>query len=170
MAVTQRYIKREEIVAFLNIGGSAADFEVIGNGQSTLTIEYNPETESEHYIVNALPTTIVDKYAPSFENEMKCIFGDPVFDYINEIRMGLKVGSDAESEVVLVDKYIKGSSESSFRAQKFACTLTIGKYGGDGGKTPTITYTVNLNGNPVEGEATIANGKATFTEKQAQSA
>ena len=167
MATTKRYVKREELVAFLNIGGETADFELIGNGQSTLTYEYNAETETEHYIVDALPTTIVDKYAPSFENEMKCILGDPVFDYVNDLRMNLKVGTDATSEVILADKYIAGTASNSFKAQKFACTVTVGKYGGDGGKTPTLTYTINLNGNPVNGEVTVANGKATLTEKAA---
>ena len=60
MATTKRYVKREELVAFLNIGGETADFELIGNGQSTLTYEYNAATETEHYIADALPTTIVD--------------------------------------------------------------------------------------------------------------
>ena len=151
-------------MAFLNIepSGSSESWALVGNGMTTGSYTYEATETSETYIVDDNATTTVDSYALSLDGEMKCIFGDEVFDFINELRRKLATGTDAETSVLLVDKY-DASETNKFKAQKFACSISISSYGGDGGATPTIGFKINVNGDPTNGTVTISEGVPTFT-------
>ncbi len=151
-------------MAFLNIepSGSSESWALVGNGMTTGSYTYEATETSETYIVDDNATTTVDSYALSLDGEMKCIFGDEVFDFINELRRKLATGTDAETSVLLVDKY-DVSETNKFKAQKFACSISISSYGGDGGATPTIGFKINVNGDPTNGTVTISEGVPTFT-------
>ena len=152
-------------MAFLNIEPteSAESWALVGNGMTTGSYTYEATETSETYIVNENATTTVDSYALSLDGEMKCIYGDEIFDFINELRRKLATGTDAETSVLLVDKY-DVSETNKFKAQKFACSISISSYGGDGGATPTIGFKINVNGDPTNGTVTISDGVPTFTE------
>lgn len=155
-------------MAFLNIepSGSSESWALVGNGMTTGSYTYEATETSETYIVNENATTTVDSYAVSLDGEMKCIYGDQVYDYINGLRYNLATATDAETTVLLIDKY-DVDDDGSFKAQKFNCSISISSYGGDGGTTPTIGFKINVNGDPVQGTATIASGVPTFTEATA---
>lgn len=158
-----KFVKRSEIAMFLDTTpSSASTWKLVGDGMTTGSYTYDAEEESETYIIHDNATTIVNAYSVSLDGEMKCIFGDNVYDYINDLRYNLAVGDDANSHVLLIDKYDE-VTEGNFRAQKFDCSISISSYGGDGGATPTIGFKVNLNGDPVQGTATISNGVPTFS-------
>lgn len=158
-----KFVKRSEIVMFLDTTpASTATWEIVGDGMTTGAYSYEAEEESETYIINDNATTLVQGYNVSLDGEMKCIKGDDVYDYINGLRYNLAVGDDANSHVLLIDKYDEVST-GSFKAQKFDCSISISSYGGDGGATPTIGFKVNLNGDPVQGTATITSGTPTFS-------
>ena len=161
-----RFVKRTEIMAFLNTAPTAdtETWALVGNGMTSGSYTYEAQETSETYIVNDNATTTVDSYALSVDGEMKCIFGDEVYDYINGLRYQLATGTDAETTVLLVDKY-DVTEDQSFKAQKFACSISIGSYGGDGGATPTIAFKINVNGDPVNGTVTLTAGKPVFTEE-----
>lgn len=150
-------------MAFLNITpGETEDWALVGNGMTTGSYTYEATETSETYIVDENATTTVDSYALSLDGEMKCIFGDEVFDFINDLRRKLATGTDAETTVLLVDKY-DVSETNKFKAQKFNCSISISSYGGDGGATPTIGFKINVNGDPTNGTVTISSGVPTFT-------
>lgn len=155
-------------MAFLNIepSGSSESWALVGNGMTTGSYTYEATETSETYIINENATTTVDSYAVSLDGEMKCIYGDQVYDYINGLRYNLATATDAETTVLLIDKY-DVDDDGSFKAQKFNCSISISSYGGDGGTTPTIGFKINVNGDPVQGTATIASGVPTFTEATA---
>lgn len=155
-------------MAFLNIepSGSSESWALVGNGMTTGSYTYEATETSETYIVNENATTTVDSYAVSLDGEMKCIYGDQVYDYINGLRYNLATATDAETTVLLIDKY-DVDDDGSFKAQKFNCSISISSYGGDGGTTPTIGFKINVNGDPVQGTATIASGVPKFTEATA---
>ena len=163
-----RFVKRTEIMAFLNIdpGKEEQKWALVGNGMTSGSYSYEPQETSETYIVNDNATTTIDSYAVSLDGEMKCIFGDEVYDFINALRYNLATGTDAETEVLLIDKY-DVSEETKFKAQLFNCSISISSYGGDGGATPTIGFKINVNGDPKNGTVTIADGKPTFTQAEA---
>ena len=158
-------IKRSQIQAFLNTAGKSGEptYKIVGNYMPSGNYEYNPQTTTETYIVNDNATSTLDSYQIAFDGEMKCAKGDAVFDYIDGLRYNVAVGDDAVSEVVLVDTYEQKGSGSGYRAQKFACTVSVNSFGGDGGQTPTISFNIAVNGDPVQGTATISAGTCTFT-------
>lgn len=162
-----KLVKRTEIMTFLNITPSAQteSFALVGNGMTSGSYSYEASETSETYIVDDNSTTIVDGYALSLDGEMKCIFGDDVYDFINNLRYNLATGSAAETTVLLVDKYdaTTEGNVTSFKAQKFRCSVSISSYGGDGGATPTIGFKINVNGAPTNGTVTISGGVPTFT-------
>ena len=157
-------IKRSQIQAFLNTASKEgpASYKIVGNYMPSGSYEYNPQSTTETYIVNDNATTTLDSYQISFAGEMKCAKGDAVFDYIDSLRYNVAVGDDAVSSVVLVDTW-STEEEGQYRAQKFDCTISINNYGGDGGTTPTISFNIGVNGNPVQGTATITEGTCTFS-------
>lgn len=156
-------------MAFLNIEPSEGTetWALVGNGMTTGSYTYEATETSETYIVNDNATTTVDSYALSLDGEMKCIYGDEVYDFINALRYKLATGTDAETTVLLIDKYDVVET-SKFKAQKFACSISISSYGGDGGATPTIGFKINVNGDPVNGTVAISSGVPTFTADGAE--
>ena len=154
-------------MAFLNVTPKAQTekLALVGNGMTSGSYSYEASETNETYIVDDNATTIIDSYALSLDGEMKCIFGDSVFDYINNLRRKMATGTDAETTVILVDKY-DVDENGAFKAQKFNCSISISSYGGDGGVTPTIGFKINVNGNPTNGTVKIDNGKPVFTPEE----
>ena len=157
-------LKRSQIQAFLNTAGKSGEptYKIVGNYMPSGSYDYNPQSTTETYIVNDNATTTLDSYQIAFDGEMKCAKGDAVFDYIDGLRYNVAVGDDAVSEVVLVDTY-ETKTSGQYIAQKVACTVSISACGGDGGQTPTISFNIGINGDPVQGTATISAGTCTFT-------
>lgn len=158
-------VKRPEIMAFLDTipSGGSPTWKIVGNGMTTGSYSYEANETSETYIVDENATTTIDSYAVSLDGEMKCIFGDDVYDFINGLRFNLATGSSAASHLLLVDKYDEIST-GTFRAQVFDCSISVSSYGGDGGATPTISFKINANGTPKNGKATFAGAVPSFTE------
>lgn len=154
-------------MAFLNTKPkeTTENWGLVGNGMTSGSYTYEAQESNETYIVNDNATTIIDSYAVSIDGEMKCISGDAVYDYINSLRYTLATGTDAETDVLLIDKYDK-DTDGAFKAQKFKCSISISSYGGDGGATPTIGFKINVNGDPINGKVTITSGVPTFTKNE----
>lgn len=160
---TPKLIKRKDIVLFLDTMPDSETWGLYGKKSTTATYTYNPSTTSETYIVDDNATVTIDSYNVSIDGNMKCYYGDAIYDYINKIRYYLAVGDEAKTKALLVDKY-DTEDGTTFKAQVFECTIAISGYGGDGGVTPTITFTINLNGTPKNGTVTMAGKVPTFTE------
>ena len=158
-------VKRTEIVAYLNTTPSEASesWGLVGNKTTTLSYSYNPQTTTEQYVVDDVASTTLDGYQLAIDGEMKCYFGDAVYDFINGLRYNMSIGDQAVTKVLLIDKYDKSSGDNSFKAQVFECTVSANEYGGDGGETPTISYNINVNGNPTQGSVTFTGKVPTFT-------
>lgn len=161
-----RLVKRPEIVAWLNTTPAEASetWGLVGNGMTSGSYSYEASETSETYIVDENATTTIDNYNVSLDGEMKCLYGDEVYDYINGLRYNLAVGSDAVSQVLLVDKYDVNEG-GAYKAQKFNCSVSVSSYGGDGGATPTIGFKINVNGRPENGTVEISAGVPTFTKE-----
>lgn len=144
-------IKRSQIAAFLNTGTIAVPvWSLIGDGVTEQTIAYNPQTSEEIYIHQDNGTTNVESYKPNIPTPMTAIKGDPVFDYVDTIRKGRKVLTDAETEVCIVYLY-ETPVAGAYPAEKNACSVQVDDFGGPGGESAKINFTLNLNGDPTEG-------------------
>lgn len=160
-------VKRKEIMLYLNTkpSGVTPEWGLYGKKSTTATYTYNPNSTSETYITDDNATVTLDSYNVTIDGNMKCYFGDAIYDFINGLRYNLATGSDAVTKALLIDKYDKSGEDNSFKAQTFDCTISIESYGGDGGVTPSITFTIGLNGDPTQGSVTFAGEVPTFTEK-----
>lgn len=144
-------IKRSQIAAFMNTGTIAAPvWSLIGDGVTEQTIAYNPQTSEEIYINQDSGNTNVESYKVSIPTPMTAIKGDPVFDFVDTIRKNRKVLADAETEVCIVYLY-ETATTGAYPAEKNACSVQIDDFGGPGGETAKINFTLNLNGDPVLG-------------------
>ena len=155
-------IKRSEFATFLNTSPTGtAKYVRMGKGITGQTVSYNPTTTSETYIHEDAATTGVESYAPSINTPQTCYAGEPVFEYVDGLRRARAVGADAETDILLV--YIYASKgEGVYAAEKCNAAIAIEEFGGDGGNPTSITYTINLNGDPEIGTVTIAPDGITF--------
>ena len=155
-------IKRSLFATFLNTspGETAENWERMGKGITSQNISYNPNVTTEQFIHEDNATSSVDSYAPSLDGTQTCYKGDPVFEYIDGLRQKRAVGTELETEVLFV--YMYAGEATAYKAEKNKCVIQLGVYGGDGGGSVTMTYTIGLNGDPVIGTATVTSGKVTF--------
>ena len=156
-------IKRSLFATFINTtpGDGQATWAKMGKGITSQKISYNPTVTTEQYIDEDNAYSSVDSYAPSLDGTQTCYKGEPVFEYIEGLRQKRAVGTDLETEVLFV--YLYDGEGNAYKAEKNACVIQLGDYGGDGGGSVQLTYTIGLNGDPEQGTATIGEGTVTFT-------
>ena len=157
-------IKRSLFATFINTtpGDGEATWAKMGKGITSQKISYNPTVTTEQYIDEDNAYSSVDSYAPSLDGTQTCYKGEPVFTYIDSLRQERAVGAELETEVLFV--YLYDGDDSAYKAEKNACVIQLGDYGGDGGGSVQLTYTIGLNGDPEKGTATVTAGKVTFTK------
>jgi hypothetical protein len=161
--MAENKVKRSDLMAFLNTGTTDEPvWSRMGKGITSQVVSYNPATTSETYIDEDSATTNLDSYAVNISTPQTAYAGNAVFDYVDNLRQNRAVGADAQAEVLLVYAYAK-DGENKFKAERNNAVLQIDDFGGEGGGSVVLNYTVNLNGNPVLGTATIEGGTVTFT-------
>ena len=144
-------IKRSEVMTFMNTTPlAAATYKLIGDGVTTGAIEYNPKTTEETYIHEDSATISVESYAPSLPVEAIAVSGDDVFEFIDALRVARAVLDDAETDIVNVWAYESGGP-TAYPAEKQNVSIQIDEFGGDGGQSVKINYTINFIGDPVPG-------------------
>lgn len=155
-------IKRSLFATFINTtpGTETATWAKMGKGITSQSISYNPNVTTEQYVDEDNAYSSVDSYAPSLDGAQTCYKGEPVFTYIDGLRQKRAVGAELETEVLFV--YLYDGDENAYKAEKNACVIQLGEFGGEGGGNVQLTYTIGLNGNPVQGTATISNSTVTF--------
>ena len=156
-------IKRSLFATFINTtpGSESPTWAKMGKGITSQKISYNPNVTTEQYIDEDNAYSSVDSYAPSLDGTQTCYKGEAVFTYIDGLRQKRAVGAELETEVLLV--YLYDGEGNAFKAEKNACVIQLGDYGGDGGGSVQLTYTIGLNGNPVKGTATVENSTVSFS-------
>ena len=162
MAVENK-VKRSDLMAFLNTGTKEAPvWSKMGKGITSQVLSYNPATTSETYIDEDSATTNLDSYSVNIATPQTAYAGNVVFDYVDGLRQNRAIGADAETEVLLVYAYAK-TTDNTFKAERNRAVLQIDDFGGEGGGSVVLNYTVNLNGDPEIGTAKIEGGTVTFT-------
>lgn len=155
-------VKRSAFATFLNTTpASTATWSRMGKGITSQTISYNPATTSETYIDEDAATTSLDSYAVSIATPQTAYAGEAVFDFVDGLRKARAVGADCETELLLVYIYDK-DDQGKYAAEKCKVVVQVDDFGGDGGASVVMNYTINLNGDPTIGKATITGGNVTF--------
>ena len=154
-------VKRSKFATFLNVGTGETDtWALIGDGVTSMTVSYNPQSSDETYIHQDSGTTDVESYKPTSAVPMTAMQGDPVFDFVDGLRRKRAVLDDARTEVCLVYLYDEATS-GAYPAEKNTCSIQIDDFGGEGGGSNVINFTINFVGDGVAG--TFNPGTKTFT-------
>lgn len=158
-------VKRSEFATFLNTAPSASSpvWSRFGKGVTGQSVSYNPTVNSEQYIDEDNATSSVDAYAPVINTPQTAYKNDAVFEFVDNLRRTRAIGDDAVTDVLMVYIYAKGE-DGSYPAEKQSASISITDFGGEAGNPLNITYDIGFVGDPVQGNVTIANGVATFTE------
>lgn len=144
-------VKRSAFAAFLNTSpSSTATYALVGDGVTTATLNYNPQTIEEVYIHQDSGTTEIESYRPTFPMEMTCKSGDSVFDFVDGLRQDRAVLDSAKTDLVLVYLY-EDAVDGEYPAEKQPVSVQIDSFGGDGGSANRINFTLNFVGDPVKG-------------------
>lgn len=148
-------VKRSQFWTFINTTPlAAATWVKLGPGVTTSLVNYNPEVSTETYVHEDIATISVEKYAPTMPIESTCINTDAIFGYIDGLRRtatGPATLSDAETEILLVYGYETPTNTDNYPAQKQPVSIQIDSFGGDGGVSNKINYTINFRGAPTAG-------------------
>lgn len=158
-------VKRSQFATFLNTapGGASPTWSRMGLGITSASVAYNPTVNDEQFIHEDSGTKEVDGYAPTMANEQTAYAGDPVFDYIDDLRQKRAVGNDAKTQLLMVYIFDK-ESEGKYKAETQDVSISINEFGGEAGNAVKISYDVGFCGDPTLGTATITNGTVAFTE------
>ena len=146
-------IKRSQFAVFLNTtpGGEAATWALVGDGVTEMSIAYNPQTSEVTYInQSSAGATDVESYRPTIETPMTALAGDEVFEYVDGLRVARSVLSDCVTECLLVYLY-KDAVSGAYPAEKNTCAVQIDEFGGAGGESTKLNFTLNLQGDAVQG-------------------
>lgn len=145
--------KRSAFLLFINTsgGGGTGGYALVGDGVTELSISYNAQTNTEQFIHQDTATTTITGYQPNAPVTAQVVKGDAAFEYINEMRKKLPIGSGAYTDVVMVDVYEAAASGGAYPAVKQPVSIQIDSYGGAASDPLSIGYTINWRGQGTEG-------------------
>lgn len=149
--MTSTTVKRSQFKSFLNVvPAGPADYRLIGDGVTSGKVTYNPKTTEETYIHEDSATISVDSYAPTMPLEATAKAGDEVFDFIDALRQTRATLDSAKTDVVNVWLY-ETPVAGAYPAEKQFVAVAVNEFGGDGGQSTKINYTLNYLGVPTAG-------------------
>lgn len=154
---------REVLRHYFNIGTLASPkWVLLGDGITSLTEEFNPETDTKQYINQSNGTTSLKSYTPSIPIEREYI-SDELQRWIDEKVKILPTGSKAISEYVRIN-LLDAPVDGAYPAVKRKCTYQFDSIGGDAGSPLVNSMTLGGAGDGVQGTFTVEEGAEVFTE------
>ena len=159
-------VTREQIASYLNTapGTETPKWSIIGVGITDYGQSFNPQVETEKWIIHKNATSTLESFQIQGDVSQKCYFGDPVYDYVNNLRRTAGVGNAVNTQVLDVDMYdAEGTGVTAkYKATSYECAVVVTSYAT--GESPVIEYSIYYNGDPKIGTVTIADEAPTFTE------
>lgn len=149
--------KRSQVRHFINStpDETEATYELLGDGITNLSMQYNPKTVTEQYIHEDNANTQTESYAPTIPVEQSVWPGDDAYDFIDGLRQsGPAVLAAAETDIIEVRLYETPDTHTpgtSYPATKWPCSIQFDSFGGPGGESAKINYTINITGDAVDG-------------------
>lgn len=143
--------KRSDFKTFLNTGTTEAPvWSLLGEGITTGSINYNPQTTEETYIHQDSGTTLIDSYRPTFPVDAALDTADTAMAAVEEMRQQRAVGVAAETEIVNVWLY-EAPVGGEYPAERQRVNIQFDTFGGDGGGSTRFSFTINYVGDPTFG-------------------
>lgn len=142
---------REILRHYFNIGTSAAPvYVLLGDGITSLSEEFNPESDSKQYINQANGSTNIKSYTPSISVEKEYIKDDDLQEWMDAKVKILPTGSAAESDYIRVN-IAETATSGAYPAVKRACSYQFDSIGGDAGNPLTTAMTLGGKGDGIQG-------------------
>lgn len=164
--------QRSLLVTYLRTSGTYENptWSLIGDGVTTLSISYEPESEDLQYINQDTATTALKRYKPTMSLDgvlemketgttVKSYELNPVFSYINSLRRTRSISN--ESEILMVELYT-GSFDTinnvwtGCKSQRQNVNIQVNEFGGEAGDTISFSSTVNFSGDPSDSVSTYS--------------
>lgn len=159
-------VTREQIASYLNTapGTGTPTWSIIGVGITDYGQSFNPQVETEKWIIHKNATSTLESFQIQGDVSQKCYFGDPVYDYVNNLRRTAGVGNAVNTQVLDVDMYdAEGTgTNAKYKATLYECAVVVTSYAT--GESPVIEYSIYYNGDPKIGTVAITDEAPTFTE------
>ena len=149
---------REKLMHFINISNtsSTTSYVLIGDGVTSLTEEFNPESETKQYIHEANGTTNIKSYTPSIQIEKEYIKDEALQNWVNEKVKDLPIGSDAITSYVRINVFDTTSASNVYNAVWRKCSYQIDSVGGDAGSELMTGLTLGGIGDGVKGTFNVS--------------
>ena len=152
-------INRSQCVTYLDTTPTVENptWALLGTGITDYGIEYNPQVETEKWIIDDNARTDHTSNQKQGGVSQKMYKGDPCFDYVNAGRDKLNY----PTRILDIDRW-NGTEDGAYPAKMTDGKIVVTRYLGE---DATIEYDLYYEGNPVEGTVTFAEGVPTFTAK-----
>ena len=148
---------------YFNIGThEKPDWILLGDGITSMTEEFNPESETKQYINQKNGTTNVKSYTPSMSVEREYI-SDKLQKWWDEKVKVLPTGSSASSEYVRINLMDTPTAEGAYPAVLRKCTYQFDSVGGDAGHELVNAMTLGGAGDGIQGTFVVTEGSEAFT-------
>lgn len=155
---------REQLRHYIDITMNAKEsqYELLGDGVSSLVENMNPEEETKHYIHMSKASNQVKAYQRTFEVDKEDCIDDEVQKWIDGMVDSLPTGASARTSFVRFR--LKDAAEGkagSYKAIKVPCTVAVASSGGDGGDYVHNVINIKQQGEDIKGTFDIATKKFT---------
>lgn len=155
---------REKLMHFFNIGTSEEpEYVLLGDGITSMTEEFNPESDTKQYINQANGTTVIKSYTPSISIEKEYIKDEALQKWIDEKIKILPTGSSAQSDYVRIN-ILDNVSDGVYNAVKRKCSYQFDSIGGDAGSELVNAMTLGGIGEGIQGTFDVSTSTFTATE------
>ena len=153
---------RHKFLQFVKLTGMT-DFSVLGVGSTDISMEYSADSETYKWVTQKGGKTISKGYEVTSGVEQFVHADDPLFEAIDKLRRRLAT-SDAVGELINVFSYeTEDDFPTTAPAEKWDISIEFTTFGGSSEDPLTIGYTINYNGTPEVGVATVDYDTATAT-------
>lgn len=139
---------------------SAPTWKLLGIGITEYAISYNPQVDTEKWIVEKNARTDHTSNQKQGDVTQKMYKNDPCYEFVKDGRDVLNY----VTHVLDVDGAYENNG--SYPAKMSDALITVTSYGGENAE---IEYSLYYNGDPVEGTVTIAGGVPTFVPSSSAS-
>jgi len=148
-------VKRSQFLTYLDTTPSSSPtWKVLGIGITEYGISFNPQVETEKWIIEDNARTDHESNQKQSTVTQKCYKGDPVFEFVNAGRDKLNY----KTHVLDIDRW--NGTGSSYPAKMSDVIITVTNYMGENAE---IEYDIYYDGDATEGTVTISDGVPTFT-------
>lgn len=158
---------REQLRHYIDVtmGTETPQYELLGDGITSLSEEMNPEEETKHYIHMARSSNQVKSYQRTFQVDKEDCVDDEVQKLIDSLVDDLPTGASAKTSFVRLRlKDVVAGEAGNYKAIMVPCTVSVDSNGGDGGDCVHNVINVKQCGEDVKGTFNIKTNTFTATE------